>query len=87
MLTWPTSDIIVGFPARREDFRQTLELVGKSNTIPLHFPVFERSGTPAAEMEDPVSAKEKARGSTGSSSSRIPFRSKHRAYIWRTVRV
>ncbi len=56
-----TSDIIVGFPGERyEDFLQTLSLVKEVEFTALFTFIFSsRNGTPAAEMDDPVSRKEK----------------------------
>lgn len=85
-----TSDIIVGFPGEtEEDFRQTLELVREVEYDSLFtFLYSKRSGTPAAEMEDPVSAKEKGErfGRLVELQNSVSLK-KHRAYIWRTVRV
>lgn len=56
-----TSDIIVGFPGETyEEFCDTLSLVKKVKFSALFTFIYsKRSGTPAAEMEDPVSRKEK----------------------------
>ena len=56
-----TSDIIVGFPGERyEDFLETLSLVKEVKFTALFTFIFSsRNGTPAAEMDDPVSRKEK----------------------------
>ncbi|MBQ1210192.1 MAG: MiaB/RimO family radical SAM methylthiotransferase, partial [Clostridia bacterium] len=58
-----TSDIIVGFPGEtREDFEQTLSLVEEVGYTSLFTFIYSpRKGTPAASMEDPVSAEEKGR--------------------------
>ncbi len=57
-----TSDVIVGFPGEtREDFEQTLSLIEEVGFISLYTFIFSpRVGTPAAAMDDPVSAKEKS---------------------------
>jgi tRNA-2-methylthio-N6-dimethylallyladenosine synthase len=57
-----TSDIIVGFPGEQyEDFLETMDLVKKVGYSALFTFVFSpRKGTPAAEMEDVISAKEKS---------------------------
>lgn len=57
-----SSDIIVGFPGEtRADFEATLELVKKVRYNALFtFLYSRRSGTAAAEMEDPVPAGEKS---------------------------
>lgn len=58
-----TSDIIVGFPGETyDDFLETLELVrGVGYTSLFTFLYSPRSGTKAAEMEDPVPRGEKTR--------------------------
>jgi tRNA-2-methylthio-N6-dimethylallyladenosine synthase len=57
-----TSDVIVGFPGEtREDFEQTLDLIEQVGFSSLFTFIFSpRPGTPAAEMEDPISAEEKS---------------------------
>ena len=56
-----TSDIIVGFPGETyEEFCDTLSLVKEVKFSALFTFIYsKRSGTPAAEMDDPVSRKEK----------------------------
>lgn len=56
-----TSDIIVGFPGETyEEFCDTLSLVKEIKFSALFTFIYsKRSGTPAAEMDDPVSRKEK----------------------------
>ena len=56
-----TSDVIVGFPGeQREDFEQTLDLIRQADFVSLFTFIFSpRKGTPAAAMEDPISAEEK----------------------------
>lgn len=56
-----TSDVIVGFPGEtREEFEDTLSLVKEVGFTSLFTFIYSpRKGTPAAEMEDPVSLKEK----------------------------
>ena len=58
-----TSDIIVGFPGETvEDFEDTLGLVGRCRFEGLYiFKYSERRGTPAASLEDSVSASEKTK--------------------------
>lgn len=58
-----TSDIIVGFPGETyEDFKQTLSLVEEVKATSLFTFIYSpRKGTPAAEMDDPISAEEKSR--------------------------
>ena len=53
--------MIVGFPGEtREDFEQTLSLIKDVGFTSLFTFIYSpRKGTPAASMEDPVSAKEK----------------------------
>lgn len=85
-----TTDIIVGFPGEtREDFEQTLELMKNVRfDSAFTFIYSPRSGTKAAEMEDPVSADEKGKwfrellavqGECGSES--------YKKYVGKTVRV
>jgi tRNA-2-methylthio-N6-dimethylallyladenosine synthase len=56
-----TSDIIVGFPGETyEDFQQTLSLVEEVKATSLFTFIYsKRRGTPAAELDDPVSHEEK----------------------------
>ncbi|MBP3936519.1 MAG: tRNA (N6-isopentenyl adenosine(37)-C2)-methylthiotransferase MiaB [Clostridia bacterium] len=58
-----TSDIIVGFPGEtREDFEDTLSLIDEVGYTSLFTFIYSpRKGTPAASMDDPVSAEEKSR--------------------------
>lgn len=58
-----TSDIIVGFPGEKyEDFLETLSLVEEVSFTALFTFIFSsRPGTPAAQMEDPVSREEKGK--------------------------
>lgn len=58
-----TSDIIVGFPGETyEDFKQTLTLVEEVKATSLFTFIYSpRKGTPAAEMDDPVSDEEKSK--------------------------
>lgn len=58
-----TSDVIVGFPGETyEDFQQTLSLIREVGFTSLFTFIYSpRKGTPAAEMEDPISAEEKGR--------------------------
>ena len=58
-----TSDVIVGFPGETyEDFQQTLSLIREVGFTSLFTFIYSpRKGTPAAEMDDPVSAEEKGR--------------------------
>ena len=58
-----TSDIIVGFPGETyEDFLQTLSLVKEVKFSALFTFIFSsRPGTPAAQMEDPISREEKGK--------------------------
>lgn len=85
-----TTDIIVGFPGEtREDFEETLELIKKvCFDSAFTFIYSPRSGTKAAEMDDPISAEEKGKwfrellevqGECGSKS--------YRKYVGKTVRV
>ncbi len=56
-----TSDVIVGFPGEtREEFEETLSLVKEVGFAALFTFIYSpRVGTPAAEMDDPVSKAEK----------------------------
>ena len=56
-----TSDVIVGFPGEtRAEFEDTLALIREVGFTSLFTFIYSpRKGTPAAGMEDPVSAKEK----------------------------
>jgi tRNA-2-methylthio-N6-dimethylallyladenosine synthase len=58
-----TSDVIVGFPGETyEDFCETLSLVKEVKFSALFTFIFSpRNGTVAAQMEDPVSRKEKGK--------------------------
>ena len=58
-----TSDVIVGFPGETyEDFQQTLSLIREVGFTSLFTFIYSpRNGTPAAEMDDPVSDEEKGR--------------------------
>ena len=58
-----TSDVIVGFPGETyEDFQQTLSLIREVGFTSLYTFIYSpRKGTPAAEMDDPVSDEEKGR--------------------------
>ena len=58
-----TSDVIVGFPGEtREDFEQTLSLVNEVKFTSLFTFIYSpREGTPAAQLPDPVSHREKTR--------------------------
>ena len=57
-----TSDIIVGFPGETEEqFCDTLSMMEKVGFDSVYAFIYSpRSGTPAAKMEDPVSAEEKS---------------------------
>lgn len=58
-----TSDIIVGFPGETyEDFKETLSLIKEVEFTSLFTFIYSpRVGTPAAEMDDPISAEEKSK--------------------------
>ena len=58
-----TADVIVGFPGETyDDFLKTVELVKRCQfTSMFTFIYSPREGTPAAKMDDPVSAEEKGR--------------------------
>jgi threonylcarbamoyladenosine tRNA methylthiotransferase MtaB len=57
-----TTDLIVGFPGETEDeFRQTLDLIGRCRFSGMHiFPYSPRKGTPAASMDGQLKNREKA---------------------------
>lgn len=57
-----TSDVIVGFPGETyEEFKNTLSLVEEIKATSLFTFIYSpRTGTPAAEMPDPVSREEKS---------------------------
>ncbi len=57
-----TSDVIVGFPGETEEqFCETLSLIEEVGFTSLYTFIYSpRPGTPAAEMEDPVTREEKA---------------------------
>ena len=58
-----TSDIIVGFPGETyEDFKETLSLIREVEFTSLFTFIYSpRVGTPAAKMDDPISAEEKSK--------------------------
>ncbi len=58
-----TSDIIVGFPGETyEDFKETLSLIREVKFTSLFTFIYSpRLGTPAAKMDDPISAEEKSK--------------------------
>ncbi len=58
-----TSDIIVGFPGETyEDFKETISLIKEVEFTSLFTFIYSpRVGTPAAEMDDPISAEEKSK--------------------------
>lgn len=58
-----TSDVIVGFPGETyEDFKQTLSLIKEVEFTSLFTFIYSpRVGTPAAKMDDPISAVEKSK--------------------------
>lgn len=58
-----TSDVIVGFPGETyEDFKETLSLIREVEFTSLFTFIYSpRVGTPAAEMDDPISAEEKSK--------------------------
>lgn len=58
-----TSDVIVGFPGETyEDFKETISLIREVEFTSLFTFIYSpRVGTPAAEMDDPISAEEKSK--------------------------
>lgn len=85
-----TSDVIVGFPGETEaDFEQTISLIREVGYEGLFTFIYSRrSGTPAAEMEDPTStAAKRARFNRLLDEQNAISLEKHRAYPGRTLRV
>jgi tRNA-2-methylthio-N6-dimethylallyladenosine synthase len=84
-----TSDIIVGFPGEtEEDFEGTLGLVKRIEYEGLFTFIFSpRVGTPAAELDDPVSREEKGRrfDRLTETQNEISLR-RHRGYVGKTYR-
>ncbi len=85
-----SSDIIVGFPGEtNEDFEETLSLIKtvKYSAI-FSFIYSKRSGTPAAEMDDPTSDEEKqARFERLLEVQNDIARNLQKSYVGRTMRV
>ena len=85
-----TSDVIVGFPGETtEEFEDTLSLVREVEFDALFTFIFSpRKGTPAAEMDDPMSKEEKSRNFQRlvDAQNEISAR-KHAAYVGRSYRV
>ncbi len=85
-----TSDVIVGFPNERaEDFEDTMTLVEAVGFDALFTFIYsKRSGTPAAEMEDPVTDEEKhARFDRLLELQNAISERQHAQYVGTTVRV
>ncbi|MGI5936286.1 MAG: tRNA (N6-isopentenyl adenosine(37)-C2)-methylthiotransferase MiaB [Oscillospiraceae bacterium] len=85
-----TTDIIVGFPGEtEEDFEVTLRLVERVRfDAAFTFIYSKRSGTPAAEMPDPVTREEKQhRFDRLLALQNAVSAEKHAAYVGRVVRV
>lgn len=85
-----TSDIIVGFPGEtREDFLSTLDLVKRVEFDSLFMFIYsKRTGTPAAEMDDPVQHEEKVARLNELLEVQDLITERHmRAYVGKTVRV
>ena len=79
-----TSDVIVGFPGERlEEFEETLSLIEEVRFDALFTFIYSpRKGTPAAELDDPVTKEEKSArfDRLVEAQNRISLE-KHRAYI------
>jgi tRNA-2-methylthio-N6-dimethylallyladenosine synthase len=85
-----TTDIIVGFPGETaEDFGETLDLVEAVRFDAMFTFIYSpRSGTPAAEMPDPVTREEKqARFDRLVETANAVSAEKHRAYEGKLLRV
>jgi len=85
-----TSDVMVGFPGEtREDFQDTLALVRRVGFQSLFTFVFSsRTGTAAADMDDPVPKEEKMRWFQELLDAQAEIgQSKHDALIGGTLRV
>jgi tRNA-2-methylthio-N6-dimethylallyladenosine synthase len=85
-----TTDIIVGFPGETyEDFQQTLDVVRKVEFDNIFTFIYsKREGTPAAEMDDPVSHEEKTKWLAELLTVQEKITSRRMAtYVGKTVRV
>ena len=84
-----TSDVIVGFPGETtEEFEDTLKVLEEVRFDALFTFIFSpRPGTPAAEMDDPMSREEKLQNFNRLTALQDQIsEEKHAAYIGRTVR-
>ena len=84
-----TSDIIVGFPGETtEEFEETLSVLEAARFDALYTFIYSpRVGTPAAEMDDPVSKEEKHRNFQRLRDLQtIISGQQHKAYIGQTIR-
>ena len=84
-----TSDVIVGFPGETtEEFEDTLRVLEEVRFDALFTFIFSpRPGTPAAEMDDPVSREEKLANFNRLTALQDAIsEEKHAAYIGKTVR-
>jgi tRNA-2-methylthio-N6-dimethylallyladenosine synthase len=84
-----TSDVIVGFPGETtEEFEDTLKLIQEVRYDALFTFIYSpRQGTPAAEMDDPLSPEEKKANFQRLLDAQNEIsREKHRAYVGKTVR-
>lgn len=85
-----TSDVIVGFPGEtEEEFNETLTLVSEVKFDALFTFIYsKRSGTPAAEMEDPYTKEDKKRRFDALLKLQNSISEKtHASYVGKTVRV
>ena len=85
-----SSDIIVGFPGETyADFKETLEVVRTVEFDNLYTFIYsKRSGTPAAQMDDPVPYAEKTKWLAELIAAQEDITSRHmEGYLGKTVRV
>jgi tRNA-2-methylthio-N6-dimethylallyladenosine synthase len=84
-----TSDVIVGFPGETtEEFEDTLKLIQEVRYDALFTFIYSpRQGTPAAEMDDPLSPEEKKANFQRLLDAQNEIsKEKHRSYVGKTVR-
>ena len=84
-----TSDVIVGFPGETtEEFEDTLKVLEEVHFDALFTFIFSpRPGTPAAQMDDPMSKEEKLQNFNRLTALQDAIsEEKHQAYIGKTVR-
>jgi tRNA-2-methylthio-N6-dimethylallyladenosine synthase len=84
-----TSDVIVGFPGETtQEFEDTLKLIQAVRFDALFTFIYSpRQGTPAAEMDDPLSPEEKKANFQRLLDAQNEIsKEKHRSYVGKTVR-